>query len=82
MESWDVIDTIRKTKKTEDKSQEANQKQALAEADISDAAKVACYYALFADEEEQEKIETFVQAGMKAHLTKAEFVDLGVGVCF
>ena len=24
----------------------------------------------------------FVQAGMKAHLTKAEFVDLGVGVCF
>lgn len=64
MESWDVIDTIRKTKKTEDKSQEANQKQALAEADISDAAKVACYYALFADEEEQEKIETFVQEGL------------------
>lgn len=24
----------------------------------------------------------FIQAGMKAHLTKAEFVDLGVGVCF
>lgn len=64
MESWDVIDTIRKTKKTEDKSQEANQKQALAEADISDAAKVACYYALFADEEEQEKIEKFVQEGL------------------
>lgn len=64
MESWDVIDTIRKTKKTEDKSQEANQKQALAEADISDAAKVACYYALFADEEEQAKIETFVQEGL------------------
>ena len=64
MESWDVIDTIRKTKKTEDKSQEANQKQALAEADISDAAKVACYYALFADEEEQAKIEKFVQEGL------------------
>ena len=64
MESWDVIDTIRKTKKTEDKSQEANQKQALAEAAISDAAKVACYYALFADEEEQAKIETFVQEGL------------------
>lgn len=64
MESWDVIDAIRKTKKTEDKSQEANQKQVLAEADISDAAKVACYYALFANEEEQAKIETFVQAGL------------------
>lgn len=64
MESWDVIDTIRKTKKTEDKSQEANQKQVLAEADISDAAKVACYYALFADEEEQAKIEKFVQEGL------------------
>lgn len=64
MESWDVIDTIRKTEKTEDKSKEANQKQALAEADISDAAKVACYYALFAEEEEQAKIEKFVQEGL------------------
>ena len=79
MESWDVIDTIRKTKKTEDKSQEANQKQALAEADISDAAKVACYYALFADEEEQAKIETFVQAGMKmdAYL-QMEYATAGI----
>lgn len=79
MESWDVIDTIRKTKKTEDKSQEANQKQALAEADISDAAKVACYYALFADEEEQAKIEKFVQAGMKidAYL-QMEYATAGI----
>ena len=79
MESWDVIDTIRKTKKTEDKSQEANQKQALAEADISDAAKVACYYALFADEEEQAKIETFVQEGlnMDAYL-QMEYATAGI----
>lgn len=79
MESWDVIDTIRKTEKTEDKSKEANQKQALAEADISDAAKVACYYALFADEEEQAKIETFVQAGMEmdAYL-QMEYATAGI----
>lgn len=79
MESWDVIDTIRKTKKTEDKSQEANQKQVLAEADISDAAKVACYYALFANDEEKEKIETFVQAGMEmdAYL-QMEYATAGI----
>lgn len=79
MESWDVIDTIRKTKKTEEKSQEANQKQVLAEADISDAAKVACYYALFANEEEQAKIETFVQAGMEmdAYL-QMEYATAGI----
>lgn len=79
LESWDVIDTIRKTKKTEDKSQEANQKKALEEADISDAAKVACYYALFANDEEKEKIETFVQAGMEmdAYL-QMEYATAGI----
>lgn len=78
-EAWNVINDIRKTKKTEDKSQEANQKKVLAEADISDAAKVACYYALFANDEEKEKIETFVQAGMEmdAYL-QMEYATAGI----